>query len=279
MENKFIDKVYDSVASKTTLLDRKMFDYLLRSIFAGIFLCLIYTFCMQLVSDFNGTSVPALGKMLMSYLFGIGLVFIVYFGAELFTSNAMYFSVGSSHKQVTIKKSIKLLITCWIGNFIGAGIMAAILVGTGLFNISNGVFPNPALYELAAKKASLPWDQVLCRGILANFVVNVVIYIQSVVKEDVSRLLIIPLGLVPFVYLGFEHSIANFGIFFMTWFTPEAAAQAVYHGHHFTTLGAFHNLLFATLGNLIGGGLMVGGYFAYLNRKRIKENKTCISEE
>lgn len=271
MEDKFVDKVYDSVNSKTKLLDKNFFDYLLRSMFAGLFLCLIYTFCMQIVSDFNGTPLPALGKILMSYLFGIGLVFIVYFGAELFTSNAMYFSLGYSHKRVGIKKTLKLLISCWIGNFFGAIIMAAILVGTGLFNPSDGIFPDAALYELAAKKASLPWDQVLFRGILANFIVNVVIYIQSVVKDDVAKLLIIPLGLMPFVYLGFEHSIANFGVFLMTWFTPDAATQAVYHGHHFTTLGAFHNLLFATLGNIIGGGLMVGGYFAYLNRQKIKK--------
>ncbi|MDR3215198.1 MAG: formate/nitrite transporter family protein [Bacilli bacterium] len=272
MENKFIEKVYHSVETKNKLLNKHFIDYALRSLFAGIFLTLIYTFCMQLVSDFNQTSVAPLGKMLMSYLFGIGLIFIIYFGAELFTSNTMYFSLGSSHKKVSIKNSIKILIVCWLFNFVGAALMAFIMVRTGLFNGHDGLFPNGALYELAAKKATLPWDQIFFRGILANFVVNVVIYIQSVVKDDVAKLLIIPLGLVPFVYLGFEHSIANFGIFFMTWFTPDAASSAVYHGLHFSTSGAFINLLWATLGNLVGGGLMVGGYFAFLNRHKINEN-------
>lgn len=270
MEQSFIEKVYKSVFAKNEKLENNFFNYAVRSMAAGMFLTLIYTFCMQLTSDFNATDVAPLGKILMSYLFGIGLVFIIYFGAELFTSNTMYFSIGSAHSKISIFKSIKVLVICWIFNFVGAALLAFILAKTGLFDAYEGKFPNEALYSLAAKKATLPASQIFFRGILANWIVCVVVYIQSVVKEDVAKLFIVPLGLVPFVYLGFEHSIANFGVFLMTWFTPGAASQAVYHGLHFTTSGAFFNLLMATLGNLVGGGLLVGGYFAFLNRNRVK---------
>lgn len=273
MEQGFLEKVYKSVDSKLHKLDYKTTNYALRAMAAGMFLALAYTFCMQLTSDFNATEIAPVGKILMSYLFGIGLIFIIYFGAELFTSNAMYFSVGLAHKKITVWQMVKILSACWIFNFIGAAFCSFLLVATGLFNEVDGKFPNDAIYTLAAKKATLPIDQIFFRAILANWVVNVVIFIQAVVKDDTAKLLIVPLGLVPFVYLGFEHSIANFGVFFMTWFTPGAAEAASYHGEAFTTLGAFKNLAVATIGNIVGGGVLVGGYFAYLNRSSIIENE------
>lgn len=269
MEHGFIEKVYKSVIAKISKLENKFTNYALRAMAAGMFLTLAYTFCMQLTSDFNATEIAPVGKILMSYLFGIGLIFIIYFGAELFTSNAMYFSVGVMHKKISVGRALKLLCVCWIFNFVGAAFCALLLSQTGLFDAFDGEFPNQALYTLAAKKATLPVSQTFFRAILANWVVNVVIFIQAVVKDDVSKLLIVPLGLVPFVYLGFEHSIANFGVFLMTWLTPGAAEAAVYHGANFTTSGAFLNLAVATVGNLIGGGILVGGYFAYLNRDKI----------
>lgn len=272
MEQKFIDKVNSNVDYKVDKVNNKFMNYAVRSLAAGMFLTLAYTFCMQVVSDFNGTSIEPLGKFFMSYLFGIGLIFIIYFGAELFTSNAMYFSIGLSKRKVNLKHTLKVLVICWIFNFIGAFIAAELLVQTGLFNAYDGHFPNDALYSLAAKKANLPAKEVFFRGILANWVVNIVVFIQAISKEDVARFFIIPLGLMPFVYLGFEHSIANFGIFLMTWLTPGAAESAVYHGDLFTTAGAFHDLLYATLGNIVGGGLLVGGYFAFLTRKKIKKD-------
>jgi len=51
-----------------------------------------------------------------------------------------------------------------------------------------------------------------------------------------------------FVYLGFEHSIANMGTFSM----------AILGGSALTVNEALHNLLYSTVGNIIGGVLLVG---------------------
>ena len=273
MENGFIDKVYATVEKKEKMIDRKFTSYAIRAMMAGIFLTIVYTFCMQIVTDFSGTEVAPFGKMLMSYLFGIGLLFIIYFGAELFTSNTMYFSVGTTHKKSRFSKAMKVLVFCWIFNLVGAAFCAFLMVNTGLFTAVDGAYPNDALYTLAAKKATLSSSEIFFRGILANFVVNVVMFISIVVKDDVAKLLIVPLGLAPFVYLGFEHSIANMGVFCMTWLTPDAAATALYHEMPFTNIGALNNLLWSTLGNIVGGGVMVGGYFAFLNKHKIKEEQ------
>ena len=58
-----------------------------------------------------------------------------------------------------------------------------------------------------------------------------------------------------FVYLGFEHSIANMGTFSM----------AILGGGALTVGDALHNLLYSTAGNVVGGVLLVGLPFTYLN--------------
>lgn len=272
MEQGFIKKAYAAVDKKVEKLDKNFVNYMVRAIAAGMFLTLIYPFVLQIVNDFAGTPVAPFGKVLMAYLFGLALTFIIYFGAELFTSNTMYFTIGTTHKKAKISKAIKVLVICWIFNFIGSAIMAFLLIQTGMFGQTDGVFANETLYQFTAKKANLDSAQIFFRGILANWVVNIVVFIALVVKEDIAKLFILPLGLMPFVYLGFEHSIANMGIFWMAWLNPEATAAISYHGEFFTTAGALNNLLFATMGNIIGGALLVGGYFAFLQRKMI--NKT-----
>ena len=64
-----------------------------------------------------------------------------------------------------------------------------------------------------------------------------------------------------FVYLGFEHSIANMGTFSM----------AILGGGALTLGEALHNLLFSTVGNVVGGVLLVGLPFTYLNPREREE--------
>ena len=49
---------------------------------------------------------------------------------------------------------------------------------------------------------------------------------------------------------GFEHSIANQSLLSMAMFLP--------HGAEISLNGFFHNQVFVTLGNLVGGGAFVG---------------------
>jgi len=267
MELLFIEKVYQTIEKKQHMIDKKFINYAVRAIMAGVFLTIIYSFCTQILTDFSGTVLAPIGKLMMAYLFGIGLIFILYFGAELFTSNVMYFTIGVTHRKLKVSTLLKIWSACWAFNLVGAVIAALVLVQTGLFNVSGGVCPNSEMLILAAKKSVLPWNEIFFRGILANFIVNVVIFLALTVKDDVSKLLVVPLGLVPFVYLGFEHSIANMGLFMMIWLLPGAAEVAAYNGQAFASIGALNNLLWSTLGNIIGGAVGVGCYFAYLNKR------------
>jgi nitrite transporter len=276
MEKKFIKKVYESVPAKIDKVENNLANYIMRAMLAGMFLTLIYTFVTQLNSDYLNSGADLgdpFGKTLMAYLFGIGLLFIVYMGAELFTSNTMYMSIGVMHRKIKAMQVVKLLTICWLANLAGAALCAFLLVQTGMFNAVDGHFSNTYLLELAAKKSTLGGSEVFFRAILANWVVNVVVFCAAVMKDDAAKVLLFPLGLMPFVYLGFEHSIANFGVFLMNILTPDAYMQAVYHGHHLSSLGIANNLFFATIGNIIGGAIFVGGYLALSHLKMADEQK------
>jgi nitrite transporter NirC len=80
-------------------------------------------------------------------------------------------------------------------------------------------------------------------------------------KEEVAKILVLISIVFIFVYLGFEHSIANMGTFSM----------AMLGGGALTVGQALHNLLYSTLGNVVGGALLVGLPFTYLNPREREE--------
>jgi nitrite transporter NirC len=82
--------------------------------------------------------------------------------------------------------------------------------------------------------------------------------------EEVAKILVLILVVFIFVYLGFEHSIANMGTF----------SRAMLGGGSLTLADAWHNLLFSTAGNLVGGVLLVGLPFTYLNPREREEQVT-----
>jgi nitrite transporter NirC len=78
------------------------------------------------------------------------------------------------------------------------------------------------------------------------------------------------LPVVVFFAAGFEHSIANMGIFGLAlYYVPSEAINAGL---------ALHNLLFATLGNIVGGALFVAGTYVHLNAKPVDSNIESIRQ-
>jgi nitrite transporter NirC len=88
-------------------------------------------------------------------------------------------------------------------------------------------------------------------------------------KEEVAKILVLILVVFIFVYLGFEHSIANMGTF----------AMAMLGGGALTLADALHNLLYSTIGNVVGGVLLVGLPFTYLNpREREEQMREALQD-
>ncbi len=96
-------------------------------------------------------------------------------------------------------------------------------------------------------KVYIPYMQLFVRAILCNFLVCIAILCGIKMKEEVGKIVMIVLVISAFIISGYEHSIANMGYYtFSILYTPEVPIVRL-----------FLNLLIATVGNAIGGGLML----------------------
>jgi len=255
-----IDRIYvenaaDAGARKINLLTSDPSRYMLRSLGAGMFLSIVVFVFWVLMHNLRDMS---LGKVIASAFFGVGLVGIVFTNAELFTSNNMYLTVSSAEGRTSWRQTMLLWIACYFGNLAGAVTIALLLYSAGCL----GELPaDHALFTGAWHKAHQAGNVIFFKGILANWIVCLAVRLALRCKEDIAKIMILVLVVFIFVYLGFEHSIANMGTFSM----------AMLGGGALTLGDALHNLLYSTLGNVVGGVLFVGLPFVYINPSEREE--------
>ena len=207
---------------------------LLMSIMAGIYISLGAQGYMV------SYGIPFLGAA----VFPVGLMLIVIVGGELFTGNCLM-TFALVQKKITYKDYLKTMIQVFIGNFIGALIVVALLY-------FGGVYKNPKLSEtivsIANAKISLSFTEALLKGILCNILVSLGVWFATTAKDTTGKLLGCWFPVMLFVLCGYEHCIANM------FYLPLGAIF-----DHSITIGQIfiNNLVPVTLGNFIGGGILI----------------------
>lgn len=248
----FVNNYSDIGAKKCSAAAGKL---LMLSVLAGIFIALG-----GLVSSIGGHSAETAGagKVIAGVLFPVGLIMVVLTGAELFTGNCLI-AISLAERKVSFKAMVRNLILVFIGNFVGAALVAAVSVYCGTLSISGGQL---AVYiiKAAATKCTLDFAKALVLGILCNLLVCSAVMMALCSKDGAGRALGAYVPVFTFVACGFEHSIAN--MFYipaglMAAAVPEYAQLASMAEVNLSglTAGSFlvGNLLPVTLGNIIGG--------------------------
>jgi nitrite transporter len=253
-DRSYVEKAADAGFGKINLLQEDPPRYLLRSVGAGMGLTLVVFVFWVLKQNLHDIS---LGAVIASGFFGVGLMIIVFTNTELFTSNNMYLAVSSAEGRTSWRQAGLLWIFCYFGNLAGAILVALLLLGAGSLSLP----PDHALFDGALHKAQQSGSVIFFKGVLANWIVCLAVRVALRCKEEVAKILVLILIVFIFVYLGFEHSIANIGTF----------AMAMLGGGALTLGEALHNLLFSTIGNVVGGVLFVGLPFTYLNPREREE--------
>lgn len=249
----FMSKIDGAVAKKDALFDQSKVRYLLRAIYAGIFLTLP-TAIGILVWDVLSVDYTALGKISYALIFPIGLAMIVYLNGELATSNMMYLFTGAHRRKISWSKALTIILVCTLMNLLGA-MIAGILIG----NSSAAQYFNGDSAIITVINAKLNKDiwTVFIDGILANIFVNITIMGQMKMKDDTARLLFIVAVIFLFVYGGLEHIIANFSLMSIAFFS----------GNDMDMIAVLINWIFAFMGNLVGGGVIMGLGYSFLNNE------------
>lgn len=184
--------------------------------------------------------------------FTLGLILVVLGGVELFTGNVlMIMSIASGRMK------LRTLMRAWsfvfVGNTIGAVAVAVLVFLAGHHHLDNGEAGRVAV-RIAAAKAELPFMQAFFLGVLCNALVCLAVYLCYGAASTTDKILAILLPVATFVAAGFEHSIANIYFFTLALLindlgTVDAAVSVS---------GAIDNLVPVILGNIVGGGVLVG---------------------
>jgi formate/nitrite transporter len=208
----------------------------------------------------------AVQRVLGGTVFALGLALVLVGGAELFTGSTMTVMSMASGK-ISLGQVLRNWVVVWVGNLVGALGLVFLVFMSHHMEMNNGAV-GTAVLKLALGKIQLDGVTIFFKGILCNLMVCLAVWLayagRSVADKIISMLL--PIGL--FVAAGFEHCVANM------YFLPMALVLTV-TGHvpagldvsAITVPGILHNLLFATLGNIVGGSVMVGGMYWLIYRK------------
>lgn len=182
-------------------------------------------------------------SFIRSAVFPVGLMLILLAGGELFTGNCLM-TFGFMQKEITLKDYLKTLAQVFVGNFLGALFIVALLY-------FSGVYSKPEMAEtvitVAKSKISLSFMQVLSKGILCNILVALAVWLATTSRDTTGKILGCLFPVMLFVLCGYEHVVANM------FFLPMGAVL----DSSITLIQIINNLIPATLGNFIGGGLVI----------------------
>lgn len=211
-------------------------------------------------------------RLLMGVTFSLGLILVVVAGAQLFTSDTLMVMAWASGRLKT-RRMLRVWTTVWLGNFVGALGTAVLVFLAGHYAFGEGAVGSVALY-LASAKTHIPPAQAFFLGILCNVLVCLAVWLSMAAQTTTGKILAIQFPITAFVAAGFEHCVAN--MFFVPyglliqWGAPESfwtmlgverAAADIPLDQFAVNLGA------VTLGNWVGGALLVGSIYWLIYRR------------
>lgn len=250
-----VEYVAHYAEKKIKVLKEGKANYITAAALAGLFIGISYIFIFTVGAYLHAGNSPAY-KILMGASFGVGLSLVMAAGAELFTGTNMVMAIGALEKKTSWMDALKIWAASWFGNFIGAIITIGLFLASGLIKGNLAEF----IIEGAVGKVTPSALQIFARGILCNILVCLAVWCFYKLKDDTAKLVMIFWCLFAFITTGFEHSVANM--------TLLPLASILSHGVEISLGAMIHNLIFATLGNLVGGALFVGFPYWFISKHK-----------
>jgi formate transporter FocA len=245
------------------------------AVLAGAFIALGAIFATTVVAGASGQQPYGVTRLLAGLVFSLGLILVIVGGAELFTGNTLIVMAWASG-AVSTRLLVRNWLIVYLGNFIGALATALLVFIGGQYTFGGGAVGAAAL-ATAQAKVNLDFVPAVALGILCNALVCLAVWLSYSARTTTDRILSIVPPIAAFVAAGFEHSIANM------YFIPialliKAGAPDTFWTAIGTTATAYPtltwdrflgaNLLPVTLGNIIGGTLLVGAVYWFVYRRK-----------
>jgi formate transporter FocA len=243
------------------------------AVLAGAFIAMGAVFMTTVTAGASGVLAYGVTRILGGLAFCLGLILVVVAGAELFTGNNLIVMAWAGRK-VSTGKLLRNWFIVYVGNFVGS-----VVTAYGMFLSSQYMFGKGAVglnaLTIANAKVGHDFIPALVLGVFCNALVCLAVWLCMSARTTVDKIMAIIFPISAFVAAGFEHSIANMYFIPVALFIKNGAPEefwttigqtpadfsAITWGNFFVA-----NLLPVTIGNIIGGALMVGlvYWFIYL---------------
>jgi formate transporter len=204
-------------------------------------------------------------RLLAGLVFSVGLILVVVGGAELFTGNALI-TMAFASRKITLLQLLRNWGIVYVGNFVGS-ILTALIVFLGRqYSFGGGAVGLTAL-NIGEAKTALAFLPAVALGIMCNALVCMAVWMCYSARSTTDKILAIIPPITCFVAAGFEHSVANMyfiplALFVKKWGGPDfftTISRTAVDFPHLTLRNFFiANLLPVTIGNIIGGAILVG---------------------
>lgn len=260
----FISSILEMLEYKSEFTGLMKRRYLMRAAMAGVIVGFFYVgnytiqAGMEAVSLGMDEGLVQVGKLLGAVFFGFALVFIYFSKSELLTSNMMITSVGQYYKAITARGTARVLSLCYLGNFLGGLLLAAFLAFSSIISEPSMTLMLHSVDDKLAyvTEGASGWGDLFVRAVFCNFFINLAMLMvyNGFIKDDVMKALAMISSVFIFAYLGLEHSVAN-----TVFFTIVGLQEGIAVGP------ALGNVVICLAGNWVGGGVLIGIYYAYLN--------------
>ena len=233
------------------------------ALLAGAFISLGALFYAVTMTNAPGGPVSfGLSRLAGGMAFSLGLVLVVVGGAELFTGNNLL-AMAWAAKRVTTGQVIRNWWWVYLGNLAGSLGTALLVLVAGVHTLGDGSV-GETMVRIARAKVSLDPLAAIARGILGNVLVCLAVWLCMAARSVADKIVAILLPISGFVACGFEHSVANMFLLPMGMVLAASSGAPIGFGP------VFHNLLYVTVGNLVGGTVLVAlvYWFVYLRGSR-----------
>ncbi len=235
-------------------------------------------------------TIPDVGvaRLAAAVVFPVGLMMVILLGAELFTGDCLAAMSVLDGKQ-KIRDIMRLLFIVYIGNFLGATLLAFLVSMSGQLDYSAGMLGAYTI-KVALGKVNISFTQGVVSGILCNILVCAAVLMAMCAKDITGKLIAVFFSIMLFVTAGFEHCVAN--MYYITAgilaknipeYTNLAMQEYGYTLEQMNNLNyisyVFSNLLPVTIGNILGGIVFVGVPMLGLNTDKVLSFKNMWKKE
>lgn len=235
-----------SQAQSKVTASRHPGKFLLSAMLAGFFIGLAVVLMLTAAGPFSVEN-SAATKLVSGAVFAVGLILVVFAGAELSTGSMMILTQGVFSKSTKWLDASITLIFSLFGNLLGSILCGWMVLQSGVLTSNSAA--GQYLETILNGKTSISSSQLFFRAVLCNILVCLAIWGSNRAQTEIGKATVIFWCLLVFVTSGYEHVVANMTTFSLGLFSDPTLVSWAEFGRNITLVGA---------GNLVGGALFIG---------------------